>query len=64
MADDRPLVYTTGQAAEKLGCSDWLVRKLIRRGELPAYRLGERLWVIPVKALEDHLNARAAEAAS
>lgn len=53
------LSYTVAQAADALGCSDWLVRRLIARGRLPAVRLGDRRLAIPGRALEDHLCAEA-----
>lgn len=38
--------YTPDTLAELWGCSANHVRNLIHRGELPAYRLGERLFRI------------------
>ena len=39
--------------AERWGCSANHVRNLIKRGELPAFRLGKRLIRIPVAAVEE-----------
>lgn len=37
---------TTKQAAERLGCTDSAVKKMIARGALPATRFGARSWMI------------------
>lgn len=39
------LTYTVAEAADALGVSDWLLRRLIDRGEFPALRLGGRIVV-------------------
>lgn len=58
-----PLVYSVPQAAEVLGVSDWLVRRMIARGELPSARLGFKRVVVPHRALEEYLNGQAPSAA-
>ena len=45
----RPKVYTVAEFAQVLAISSRLVRNLIRRGELPALRIG-RTYRIPRKA--------------
>lgn len=40
--------------AVRLGCSEWLVRKMISRGELRAIRLG-RLVRVPEEAIAEKL---------
>jgi excisionase family DNA binding protein len=45
------LTYTVPEAARKLGISRNLAFDLVRRGELPAVRLGRRL-VVSRKALD------------
>jgi excisionase family DNA binding protein len=45
----RPKVYTVAEFAQVLAISSRLVRSLIRRGELPALRIG-RTYRIPRKA--------------
>lgn len=42
-ADDFPKVFTPKTLAERWECSDKHVRNLIRSGQLPAFRLGEKL---------------------
>jgi excisionase family DNA binding protein len=50
----RPKVYTVAQFAQVFAISPRLVRDLIRRGELPALRIG-RSYRIPRKAATDYL---------
>jgi excisionase family DNA binding protein len=45
----RPKVYTVAEFAQVLAISSRIVRNLIRRGELPALRIG-RTYRIPRKA--------------
>lgn len=47
----RKLTLTVEEAGEVLGISRGLAYELVKRGELPALRLGRRL-VVPVDALE------------
>lgn len=55
-AAERP-VLTVAEAAEALGISRALAYELVRRGEIPAVRLGRRI-VVPRDALERLLEAR------
>lgn len=48
--DGSSLVMTVEEAAEVLGISRGLAYELVRRGELPALRLGRRL-VVPRRRL-------------
>jgi len=50
----RPKVYTVAEFAQVLAISPRLVRGLIRRGELPALRIG-RTYRIPRKAAAFYL---------
>lgn len=50
----RPKVYTVAEFAQVLAISPRLVRGLIRRGELPALRIG-RAYRIPRKAAAIYL---------
>lgn len=50
MTDTR-LTLTVEEAAVLLGISRGLAYELVRRGEIPALRLGRRV-VVPVRALE------------
>ena len=50
----RPKVYTVAEFAQVLAISPRLVRGLIRRGELPALRIG-RTYRIPRKAANAYL---------
>lgn len=52
------------EAAVLLGVGRNRVRALIRAGELPTVRLGPRSIRIPVSALRDWLNRRAATSSS
>ncbi len=44
--------YSPKKLAERWGCSRQFVHKLIRKGELPAFRIGEKL--LRVRAEEVH----------
>lgn len=52
------LALSARETAAALGISEWLVRRLAARGELPHYRAGGRL-VFPRHALEHHLDEQA-----
>jgi excisionase family DNA binding protein len=54
-----PLTITVEQAARRLGISRGLAYTLVRRGEIPAVRLGRRL-VVPAGTVELILRERAA----
>lgn len=56
--DDHHLVLTVEEAAKALRISRGLAYELVRRGQLPALRLGRRI-VIPRHALEAALDAGA-----
>ena len=58
----QPLTITVERAGQLLGISRGLAYDLIRRGELPAVRLGRRL-VVPVGAVENLLNDRSVRSA-
>ena len=45
------------EAARLLGISRNLAYELVRTGELPAVRVGERRWLVSVVALERWLEA-------
>lgn len=47
-------VFTPEQVAQMWGCSDNHVRNLIKRGELKAFRLGNKLIRIPADALAEY----------
>lgn len=40
------LTYTVPEAAEVVGVSEWLLRRMIRRGDIPHMRIGEKRIVI------------------
>jgi excisionase family DNA binding protein len=48
---DTTLVYTVEQAAMRLGINKWTYYELIKRGELPAIRIG-RLLKVPKRAID------------
>ena len=54
------LAYSLREAAELLGVSKSTLHRAIRAGVVPHVRIGRRI-VIPAKALEDWLSARATE---
>ena len=58
-----PLVYSINETAEVLGVSEWLVRRLIRRGALPAVRVGDKRVLVSHLALERFVNTQAPSAA-
>lgn len=45
--------YTPDELAERWGCSGNHIRSMIRRGTLPAFRLG-KLYRVPVAAVEEY----------
>ena len=47
-----PSVYTPAMLAERWECSERLVRNMITSGELPAFRLGEKLLRIRAEDVE------------
>lgn len=47
---------TTKQAAERLGCTDSAVKKMISRGVLPATKFGARAWMIDEADLAGAMN--------
>lgn len=51
-----PKAYSVGMAAEVLSVSVTTVRRLIRSGELRAFRIGDRVMVRP-SAIDDFLDA-------
>jgi excisionase family DNA binding protein len=54
--DHGPLL-TRGEAAQFLNVSDQTVYRILRRGELPAYRVGHSIRISQV-ALENYLRAQ------
>jgi len=53
-----PLTITVERAGQLLGISRGLAYDLVRRGEIPAIRLGRRV-VVPASAIEEILRAAA-----
>jgi excisionase family DNA binding protein len=56
---DGPLTYTVPQAAALLGISSWSAYEAIKRGELPARKVGRRI-VVPKVQLDAWLSAKGA----
>lgn len=54
--EPQPLTLTVDHAAQLLGISRGLAYEPVRRGELPAIRLGRRL-VVPANAIDEMLRA-------
>jgi excisionase family DNA binding protein len=57
------LTLTVDETAEVLGISRWLAYALVRRGEIPSVRLGNRV-VVPIARLQAMLAGEEAEAIS
>jgi excisionase family DNA binding protein len=55
-----PLTMSVERAGQLLGISRGLAYDLVRRGEIPAVRLGRRL-VVPVRAIDEILSVRPTE---
>lgn len=53
--EQAPLTITVERAGQLLGISRGLAYDLVRRGELPAVRLGRRV-VVPASAIEEILR--------
>lgn len=53
------LVGSVAEVAARLKVPPYQVRRLIREGKLPAWRMGPRTIRIPWKALEEWVNAQA-----
>jgi len=51
------LTYNVPEAAKVLGISRSLAYELVKRGEIPALRIGSKRVVIPKAALEKYLGA-------
>lgn len=56
---DRPRLLTVGDAAVLLQVSQDLVRRALRRGDIPGVRIG-RLWRVPVDVIDRLLAGRVA----
>lgn len=52
------VAYTPSEVGDRLGLSEWSVRRLIRSGQLRATRVGRR-WVVPVEAVTEFVNGSA-----
>jgi excisionase family DNA binding protein len=63
-AADARLTFTVAEAAERLGVNHQTLRAAIRRGEVPAIRLGRRRVVIPRLWVERVLAAEPAKPSS
>lgn len=56
--DLNPMALSPEKAANKIGVSTSFMRQMIYNKEIPAIQLGRR-WIVPVRALEQWLDARA-----
>ena len=56
--EQSPLTITVERAGQLLGISRGLTYDLVRRGEIPAIRLGRRV-VVPASAIEEMLRGGA-----
>lgn len=57
-SDQEPLTITVERAGQLLGISRGLAYDLVRRGEIPAIRLGRRV-VVPANAIDELLHPAA-----
>jgi excisionase family DNA binding protein len=57
-----PLVWDRGEVARALNVSERLVGLLIARGELPAFKIGDRKTFVRREAVERYLAEREASA--
>ena len=55
---NEPLTITVEEAGRRLGISRGLAYELVRRGEIPAIRLGCRRLVVPAGAVEAIVRQR------
>jgi excisionase family DNA binding protein len=46
-AEELEPLLSVAETSKRLGVSQWFIRELVRRGELPAVRLGDRVLVRP-----------------
>ena len=58
-ANSSPLTYTVAEAAALIGISRWSYYEGVKRGELPARKVGRRV-VVPRVQLEEWLNQKGA----
>ncbi len=56
---DEPLTYTVPQAAALLGISPWAYYEAVKKGELPARKVGRRI-VVPKVQLDAWLSNKGA----
>lgn len=52
---EQPLLDHVSIAAEKLGLSEYQVRKLVDKGLLPGQKIGGRLY-IPAKSIREYVD--------
>lgn len=55
------IAISVPKAAARLGVSDWLIRDMIQRGELPSTRVRRRL-LVPIKDLNEWVAAHTRQA--
>lgn len=44
--NDSPRAMSVAEAAQSIGCSRALITAAVERGELPAFRLGDRVFIV------------------
>lgn len=59
--DTEPIMVSVEEAGRLLGIRRWRAYELVNAGIIPSVRLGERCIRVPVKALEERMNAMAEE---
>lgn len=58
-----PIVYSAAETAKVLKIAPKVVYEMLEKGEIPAYKIGEKNWKIPKKLLLEYINSRALEEA-
>ena len=53
-----PVIFDVPMAARILGLSDQKIRQMCRKGEIPAYKIGENSWRFNKSEFMKHIGAR------
>lgn len=62
MEKNEKLAISVDECAERLGIAPTTVRRMLKKGELPSIKAGDR-WLIPVSALNRMLESAGAKCA-
>ena len=61
MTESERLAVSRPEAARRLGVSEWLVRQMVKAGELPVVRIRGRV-MVPTRALAEWVEAHTQQA--